>query len=117
MTELLMEPKAKMRRGSHCKSFMKMFDRSVCPEDLLLLAKADYMGRLGPGMDRDGLIPDYEETERKLGEMFALYLGRMNRPCVMGRDLVAEGIQPEPLLGEALAYAHKLRLAGCPKEE
>ena len=28
---------------------------------------------------------------------------------------MAEGIQPGPLLGEALAYAHKLRLAGRPK--
>ena len=41
----------------------------------------------------------------------------MGRPYVMGRDLLNAGMRPGPLFGEALAYAHKLRLAGQPKEE
>lgn len=49
--------------------------------------------------------------------MLALYEERMSRPCLTGRDLVAAGIEPGPVFTEALAYAHKLRLAGRPKEE
>ena len=35
----------------------------------------------------------------------------------LGRDLVEAGLEPGPLFTEALACAHKLRLAGRPKEE
>ena len=117
MTELHMQPNNKAREASHDKAFMTLFDQSVCPEDLLLLAKADHMGRLGPGMRREPAAAAYAETERRLREMLALYQDRMNRPYVMGRDLIAAGMQPGPLISEALAYAHKLRLAGVPKEE
>lgn len=117
MTELHMQPNNKAREASHDKAFMTLFDQSVCPEDLLLLAKADHMGRLGPGMRREPAAAAYAETERRLWEMLALYQDRMNRPYVMGRDLIAAGMQPGPLISEALAYAHKLRLAGVPKKE
>ena len=117
MTELHMQPNNKAREASHDKAFMTLFDQSVCPEDLLLLAKADHMGRLGPGMRREPAAAAYAETERRLREMLALYQDRMNRPYVMGRDLIAAGMQPGPLISEALAYAHKLRLAGVSKEE
>ena len=110
MTELHMQPNNKAREASHDKAFMTLFDQSVCLEDLLLLAKADHMGRLGPGMRRDPAAAAYAETERRLREMLALYQDRMNRPYVMGRDLIAAGMQPGPLISEALAYAHKLRL-------
>ena len=117
MTELHMQPNKKAREASHEKAFMTLFDQSVCPEDLLLLAKADHLGRLGPGMRREPAAEAYAETEHRLREMLALYQDRMNRPYVMGRDLIAAGMQPGPLISEALAYAHKLRLAGVPKEE
>ncbi len=117
MTELHMQPNNKAREASHDKAFMTLFDQSVCPEDLLLLAKADHMGRLGPGMRREPAAAAYAETEHRLREMLALYQDRMNRPYVMGRDLIAAGMQPGPLISEALAYAHKLRLAGVSKEE
>ena len=41
----------------------------------------------------------------------------MARPYVTGRDLEAAGVRPGPGMGDLLAYAHKLRLAGVPKEE
>ena len=41
----------------------------------------------------------------------------MAEPYLMGRDLVEAGVKPGPGFTEALAYAHKLRLAGLPKEE
>ena len=117
MTEMHMQPNKKAREASHVKSFMGMFDLSVCPEDLLLLAKADHLGRLGNGMQRETLAEGYAETECKLREMLAVYKERMSRPYVMGKDLIAAGAEPGPVFTDALAYAHKLRLAGVPKEE
>ena len=117
MTELHMKPNALVNNGSHVKSYMRMYDRSVCPEDLLLLARADHLGRVGPGRDREALLAGYVKTETRLREMFALYNERMSQPYLTGRDLVAAGLEPGPLFAEALAYAHKLRLAGRPKEE
>ena len=88
---------------------MKLFDKSVCPEDLLLLAKADYLGR-------NLTCRDYPE-ENVLREMLAVYSDLMSHPYVQGRDLVAAGIAPGPLFKEALDYGHRLRLAGVPKEQ
>ena len=109
MTELHMKPNIMAAQNSGRKSFMKLFDRSVCPEDLLLLAKADYLGR-------DLASRDYHEEEI-LREMLAAYNDLMSRPFVQGRDLVAAGIRPGPLFKEALDYGHKLHLAGVPKEQ
>ena len=109
MTELHMKPNILAAQNSGRKSFMKLFDRSVCPEDLLLLAKADYLGR-------DLTCRDYPE-ENVLREMLAVYNDLMSRPYVQGRDLVAAGIAPGPLFKEALDYGHRLRLAGVPKEQ
>ncbi|MBP5181878.1 MAG: hypothetical protein J6331_02500, partial [Lentisphaeria bacterium] len=52
MTELHMKPNMLAANGAHVKSYMTMYDRAVCREDLLLLARADHMGRLGPGRSR-----------------------------------------------------------------
>jgi len=117
MTELHMAPNQLVTNGSHDKAYMKLFDQSVCPEDLLLLARADHMGRVGADTDRDALIVGYAEIGDKLSEMLRIFRERMAEPCVMGRDLVEAGLKPGPLFSEALAYAHKLRLAGIPKEE
>ena len=109
MTELHMKPNMLVDCGSSVKSYMRMYDRSLCPEDLLLLAK--------PGSDRDVMCAEYAQTERQLRDMLALYYERMSRPCLMGRDLIDAGLEPGPLFAEALAGAHKLHLAGRPKEE
>ena len=117
MVELHMKPNMMAECGSGEKSFMKLFDRSVCPEDLLLLAKADHFGRKKTEADRETLAAGYAETEKTLQAMLALYRRRMAEPYLMGRDLVEAGVKPGPGFTEALAYAHKLRLAGLPKEE
>ena len=117
MTELHMKPNMLAANGAHVKSYMKMYDRAVCREDLLLLARADHMGRLGPGRSREALSAAYEGTDAVLREMLALYGQRMSQPYLMGRDLIEAGLKPGPSFTEALACAHKLRLAGRPKEE
>ena len=40
----------------------------------------------------------------------------MAKPHVMGRDLIAAGLEPGEDFSEILEYAHKLRLAGIEKE-
>ena len=116
MTELHMEPNQKTDRHSHQKSFMKMFDRSICPADLLLLAKADSLGRLPAGADPRESVRKYAETESFLRDMLVKYNELMSQAYLTGKDLIEAGIKPGPLMGEGLAYAHKLRLAGIPKE-
>ena len=116
MIKLHMQPNQIVRSRAHKKSFMKMFDRSICPEDLLLLAKADSLGRKSENSDDLNAGSGYEETEAILRQMLTGYHDLMSRPYVMGKDLIEAGIEPGPLMGEGLAYAHKLRLAGVPKE-
>ncbi len=86
--------------------WMALFDGALCPEDLILLARAAHTG-----------AADWSETERRLRRLYALYRQRMDRPFVMGRDLMAAGVRPGPEMGRALAHAHGLRLAGAEKAE
>lgn len=117
MTALHMEPNQKVRDAAHIKAYMRMFDKSVCPGDLLLLARADHMGRVGGTVDREALAAAYEKSAGILREMLAVYEDRMGRPCLTGQDLIEAGMKPGPAFGEALAHAHKLRLAGVSKQE
>lgn len=87
-------------------AWMTLFDGSVCPGDLVLLARAARGSEAG-----------WPEAERKIREMARLYYDRMERPFVMGRDLVEAGVKPGPGMGKALACAHRLRLMGAGKEE
>ena len=114
---LHMRPNMMVAQGAKARSFMGLFDRAVCPEDLLSLAKADYLGRQGGGAARQELLAEYAQTEEALRAMLALYRERMARPGLMGRDLVEAGVKPGPLFREALSYAHKLQLAGIGREE
>ena len=117
MTELYAEPDRLVREDSDVLAYMRLFDRSVCPEELLLLAKAEHMGRVGGETGRASVAEAYAETENRLRGMLSVYHDRMNRPYVMGRDLLEAGMTPGPLFSQALAYAHELRLAGRSGEE
>ena len=117
MTVLHMEPNKRAADGAGVKSFMRLFDASACPEDLLLLARADFLGRKAPGEDGEALRAAYADTEQRLRELLKIYRERMAQPCVSGKDLIAAGFAPGESFHQALAYAHKLRLAGIKKEE
>lgn len=109
MVELHMLPNILAAQHSGQKAFCKLFDRSVCPEDLMLLAKADALGRLTE--------EDYGPTEAYCGRMRSGFREIMARPFVKGEDLVAAGFAPGRDFTEALDYAHKMRLAGVPKAD
>lgn len=111
MVLLHMRPNMMMSRGSSQKSFNHLFDSSVAPDDLLLLARADHEGRMGQAS------LGYEEIASELSMRLASYRDLMARPCVTGADLVAAGLEPGPRFGDVLDYAHKLRLAGIEKDE
>lgn len=108
MVELHMKPNIMAAQKAKIKSTNKMFDASVDPEGLILFSIADHMGRTG--MTRD------EKTEAFLRERLDIFHETMEKPYVMGCDLVKAGLKPSPKFHEILEYAHKLRLARVSKE-
>lgn len=117
MTRLHMVPNAMAFSDARHRTWMKLFDRSVCPEDLLLLAKADFLGCRGAEQSREERLRLYAPTEERLRALLRDYRELMARPYVMGRDLIEAGMTPGPSFSAALEHAHKLRLAGLTKEE
>jgi len=105
---LHMKPNAMAAQGSSIKSTNKLFWEASEPYDLVLLAVCDGRGKLSP-------LPFFD-TAPFLWERLAVYEEYMARPYVAGRDLIAAGLEPGEHFSEILAYAHKLRLAGIPKD-
>ena len=91
-----------------CKSRKKktrmLFDLSVCPEDLILLSRADASGKL----DR----PYDEANEAFLRERLEDYRQVMARPMLTGKDLVAAGLTPGPDFSRWLDRARQLHFSG-----
>ena len=104
--ELHMRPNMMIKR-SRKKSLMKLWDSSVCPNDLILLAYADKYNRY----DDQDVITALQR--RSLQEYEDLIL----QPQVMGADLVKLGLKPSPQFSEILEFTHKLHLAGVDKED
>ncbi len=108
LTELHMKPNTMAGAKSSVKATNRMFDRSADPEALVCMALADDRGRI--------TAEPTESTEAFLYERLEMYREVMSRPYVMGKDLIAAGLTPGKEFTEVLVYAHKLRLAGVPKE-
>ena len=108
MVEHHMKPNMVFADNSSVKATNKMFDRSVEPIDLIYLASADALGQR----------PQKDITESKafLLDRLNTYTEFMSRPFVEGIDLIEAGLHPGPEFRKLLDYAHKLRLAGVPKD-
>lgn len=108
LAEFHMKPNTIAGAGSAVKVTARLFDQSVDPEGLICLALADDRGRITqvPAADHEAF----------LYERLAIFRETMSRPYVMGRDLIEAGLTPGRDFTEILAYAHKLRLAGIPKD-
>lgn len=107
LVSLHMKPNMMAADRSSVKATNRLFDSSADPEALVCLALADGLGKLPhrqPGPQEDFLMGRLE-----------VYREYMARPHVMGRDLIAAGLQPSGRFSEYLEYAHKLRLAGVEK--
>lgn len=109
MTELHMRPNMIADQGAGSKAFCRLFDASVSPKDLLLVSEADFRGC--------ATNEPYDDKRDFLYGMLDLFNKRMAKPFVSGEDLIKAGAKPGKALGEALKYAHKLRLSGVHKKE
>lgn len=109
MTELHMKPRILFNDNSSIKSTNKMFDSSASPNDLILLALCDGLGKIPQKPCR--------EAEEFLRERLELFNEYMSRPYVTGQDLIEAGISPGKEFSELLKFAHKLRLSGVSKKE
>lgn len=106
MTEFHMQPNIMAGAGSRLKATNKLFDSAIEPFDLIQLSICDGLGK----------IPQRNDTEEFLMQRYHKFEEIMAKPYVMGRDLIAAGLKPCAQFSEILAHAHKLRLAGCDKE-
>ena len=103
-----MRPNMLAARGSRKARTRAMFDLSVCPEDLILLSKADASGKLDKPYD-----PAYEQW---LNERLADYRECVARPLVTGQDLIEAGVKPGPDMGRMLKRARQLHFGGMEKK-
>lgn len=109
LTKYHMKPNKLAADNSSIKSTNKLFDASVDPEALICLATADRLGRVTKSKK---CIP----YEKFLYERLDVYRDYMNRPYVMGQDLIDAGLIPSTKFSSYLNFAHKLRLAGIDKQ-
>lgn len=110
MVKLHMRPNMLTAGNASKKSFNRMFDASCEPSDLLLLAKADFLGSKG-----ENATP-YDSVEAHLKNALDNFIELMSRPYVTGADLIEAGLAPGENFKEKLELAHKLRLAGVDKK-
>ena len=104
MMWLHMRPNVLAYCRSKKKKTRQLFDLSVCPEDLILLSRADASGKLDSPYD--------EGNEAFLRERLEDYRAVMARPMVTGKDLLAAGFKPGPEMGKWLERARQLQFAG-----
>ncbi|MBO4360758.1 MAG: HD domain-containing protein [Eubacteriaceae bacterium] len=104
MVKLHMKPAAEASAASKLKKTNRMFYDSVCPEDLVLLAEADYRGCGG--------TLTYFPHGAFLRDRLARFRQIMAEPPISGRELIENGAEPGEAFGEYLDYALKLKLAG-----
>ncbi len=108
MMWLHMRPNVLARCRSKKKKTRQLFDLSLCPEDLILLSRADASGKA----DR----PYDEANEAFLRERLEDYRRVVQRPMVTGKDLVAAGLKPGPAFSGWLDRARQLHFAGMDRE-
>ena len=108
MMWLHMRPNMLAQARSHRKKTRQMFDLSLCPEDLILLSRADATGKL----DR----PYDEACEAFLNERLEDYRQVMARPMVTGQDLIDAGLKPGPRFSEWLKRARTLHFSGLDRD-
>lgn len=108
LTALHMKPGTVAGANAALKTTNRMFDEAVDPEGLVCMALADDRGRIRETPGRD--------DEPFLMERLEAYRAVMAQPHVTGRDLMEAGLTPGRDFSGLLAYAHRLRLAGIPKE-
>ena len=107
-SELHMRPNMLAGNKSHKKKTRQLFDLSVCPNDLILLARADATGKLDEPYD--------EGYEVFLRERLEDYNRILERPMVTGKDLIDAGLAPGEPFRKMVARARQLHFSGIEKK-
>lgn len=89
----------------------KMFDDSICPQDLILLATADSESR------GDDEISNYMAEREYLEDKLVAYNECMSKPEVTGSDLQMIGLKPGPEFSDILKMSHDRHLSGSNKDD
>ncbi|MBE5767297.1 MAG: HD domain-containing protein [Clostridiales bacterium] len=100
MVLLHMRPNLYVQDKSRPAAFRRMYDEALCPEDLILLSVAD---------------KGDEKCEAPLRAALDDYYAIMEKPMVLGRDLIAAGIPAGPHMAELVARARRLHFSGHDK--
>lgn len=108
LIKLHMKPN-QMYNSAKKKSMMKLWDEAICPNDLILLSKADSLGR--------AIKRDYTQVENILNSSLNEYNELMQQPEVVGKDLIKLGLKPGVVFSEYIKLGHKLHLSGLTKDE
>lgn len=87
-----------------------LFDESICPHDLVLLAVCDARGK-GRRTEKS------DEEEQFLKERLAAYEKALSMPMPSGDMLIARGMKPGRGMAQALNEARRLRLCGAGLED
>lgn len=87
-----------------------LFDESICPHDLVLLAVCDARGK-GRRTEKS------DEEERFLTERLAVYEKALSMPMPSGDMLIARGMKPGRGMEQALNEARRLMLCGAKLED
>ena len=103
-----MRPNAMAMCRSKKKKTRMLFDRCVCPEDLILLSRADASGKRGEPYD--------VELEKFLLDRLEDWREAAAQPMVTGDDLIAAGLTPDERFADMLARARELRFSGFSRE-
>jgi len=126
MVPLHMKPNVASQNKPSVKSTNHMFDEAVAPADLIYFGMADKPVVVNsnqpvgnhPAAKQPAAVAtvEFHENYQFLFERLEIYRETMARPHVTGSDLIEAGMTPGPGFREALAFAHKLRLAGIGRE-
>jgi len=107
-TELHMRPNMLVGAGSKKKKTRQLFDLSVCPNDLILLSRADASGKLDE--------PYREGNEIWLRERLEDYHERCKQPMVTGQDLIQAGLKPDKNFSALIQRARMLHFSGIDRK-
>lgn len=107
MVEMHMRPMHCINNKSSPITTTKMFDASVCPEDLVLLSQSDRIGR----------IPSETLENDMISKRFKLYEEITSKPNVTDEELLSNGIPQGKMLNIARTHARKLWLHGISKDD
>ena len=106
--ELHMRPNMLFFAQSRKKKTRQLFDMSLCPNDLILLSRADASGKLDE--------PYREENEAWLRERLQDYHDRLQLPMVTGQDLIAAGLKPDKHFSALIQRARMLHFSGIERK-